>query len=591
MRVLLPLLVLLPGSVTAQRPGQWWWEAGVTLSERSFENEVDGQLLNEFNEDSVELSFDLHGYIVHPSVASFRIGIDALLSNVDAQRSRDTNRLGLAADLNLIPRGAYPIHLFLKRGVYDYAESADDDPFVLAGAPDTSTVWGGQVRLRKGLLAGVVAGLERNTIDFLRADVNSERGEREFLEWSRGKRFHHRLRLERRLRDYGAVDLRIEDFFVNLDERGQISSSWNWEMFGRGLRRHVTVAGGPKSTTDNFRLRNRLLHKLRGNDLLDLRYTVGKTRFEDGLEIESHGFSMFYRRRLSAGVEIAPFGSYVTQSSGGREVKSPRAGISATWQKPFRTLDAMFSARASYGRVDYEGSPDDVDESQFAWGFNCSLAHGRSSGLRKELEFDVTRDELRLTSVPTLTLPDLGLPRDGLGTEDRYRGRFTIDHRWNASHVGGWGEWTSSKSSGAGVAAPFETQSLMGQLQFGTHGIGLSGTVGETNVERLGVDEQNVSFIGASASWTPRRYLTLKMSYRNDTRELATTPDIDGERYEAGVTLRFGQLILDGFAYETSERLDGGSERTHRGVTWSVSTRFAGLLPILTGTKRRGVIR
>ena len=590
-RVLLPLLLLVPGSAMAQRPGQWWWEAGVGLTGRTFENEVDGQLLNDFNEDSVELSFDLHGFIVHPAIADFRIGVDALLSRINTQNSHDTDRLGLAADLNLIPRGAYPIRLYLQHGMYDYAESAVDDPFLLAGAPDTSTVWGGQMRVRKGPLAGVVAGLERNTIDFLRADTRNERGEREFLEWNRGRRFRHRLRLERRQRDYGAIDLGIEDFFVNLDERAQISQSWKWEMFGRGLRRRLTVANGSTSTTDNLRLRNRLVHQLRDNDQLDLRYTIGTTRFEDDLTIESHGFSVFYRWRVSADLEIAPFGSYVSQSSNGREVMSPRAGLSATWRKPLRTMDAMFSARASYGSIDYKNSPGDVDESQFAWGLNGSLAHGRSSGLRKELEFDVTRDELRLTSVPTITLPDLGLPRDGLGTEDRYRSRLTFDHRWNHSRIGAWGEWTSTGSSGSGVAAPFETESLTGQLQFSKQGFGLAGTVGETRVERLGLNEQNVSFVGASSSWTPRRYLTLRASYRKDTRELTASPDVDGERYEAGVTLRFGHLVLDGFAYETMERLDGGSERTHRGVTWSISTRFAGALPILTGTKRRGVIR
>ncbi|NIM63429.1 MAG: hypothetical protein GTO30_17850, partial [Acidobacteria bacterium] len=74
-------------------------------------------------------------------------------------------------------------------------------------------------------------------------------------------------------------------------------------------------------------------------------------------------------------------------------------------------------------------------------------------------------------------------------------------------------------------------------------------------------------------------------------RNLVAAPDIDGNRYEAGVTFRFGQLVLDGYAYESNERLDGGSERTHRGMIWSFSTRFAGALPIVTGTKRRGVVR
>lgn len=584
------LLFLPAGPVVAQVPGQWWWEAAVGLRGRGLENEIDGRRLNDYRENSVELGFDLHGYIVHPAIADFRIGVDALLSHINAQTGRDTNRLGLDVDLNLLPRGAYSARLYLKRGLYDYSGLSVDDPFLLAGVPDTNTVWGGLTRIRKGPLTGLVAGLERTSIDFLRADARKDSGERDFLEWSRGDRFRHRVQVERRSREYGTIDLGIEDFFVNIDERARISPRWKWDMFGRGLRRDLTLESGT-TTTNNLRLRNRVLHQLREGDLLDLRYTIGTTRFEDGPNNENHGFSIFYRWRPSEAVEVAPFGSYVAQSANGREVRSPRAGISTTWRKPSRTMDTMLSGRASYGSIDYEGSPGATDQSQFAWGLNGSLAHGRSSDLRKELEFDVTHDELRLTSVPTLTLPDLGLPQDGLGTENRYRSRLTLDHRWDASFIGGWAEWTNSQSSGSVVAAPFETESLMGQFQFGTHGLGLSSTIGETRVERLGVDEQDVSFAGASAWWKPRRHLTLRASYRRDLRELATTPDIDGERYEAGVTLRFGQLALDALVYENNERFDGGSERTNRGMTWSVSTRFAGALPILTGTKRRGVIR
>jgi hypothetical protein len=585
------LLLLLSGSAVAQQPGQWWWETAVGLNERDFENKIDGQPLSDFKEDSVELSFGLHGYIVHPALASFSVAVDALLSKVDARTDRDTNRYGLAADLNLIPQGAYPIRLYMKHGIYDYAQSADDDPFVRAGIPDTSTEWGAQTRIRKGPLTGVMAGLERTGIDYLSVDAKTGHGEREYLEWARGKRYRHRLRLEHRQRDYGTIDLGIEDFFANLDERAQISQSWRWEMFGRGLRRNLTVADGSTSTTDNLRLRNRLIHQLRANDLLDLRYTIGVTRFEDDLKIENHGVSAFYRWRLPAGVEIAPFASYQTQASAGYDVSSPRAGVSATWQKPFRTMQALLSARTSYGSIDYSGSSTDIDESQFAWGFNGSLTHGRSSGIRKELEFELSRDELRVTSVPTLSLPNLGLPRDGLGTENRYRSRLTVDHRWDGTFISASGEWTSSESSGSFAVGPFETTSLLGQVQFGTHGLGLSGTLGDTRVESQAMNEQDVEFVGVAATWTPRRYLSLRTFYRSDTRSLVTAPSIDGERYEVGVTMRFGQLVFDGFVYESEERLDGGSQRTHRGMTLSLSTRFAGALPIFTGTKRRGVIR
>jgi hypothetical protein len=83
----------------------------------------------------------------------------------------------------------------------------------------------------------------------------------------------------------------------------------------------------------------------------------------------------------------------------------------------------------------------------------------------------------------------------------------------------------------------------------------------------------------------------LRASYRADERQVDLGPDIDSERYEAGFDLRFGAFLLQAQAFETQEKLLGGMERSNRGVRWSLSRRFAGWLPVVTGLARRGAIR
>ena len=103
--------------------------------------------------------------------------------------------------------------------------------------------------------------------------------------------------------------------------------------------------------------------------------------------------------------------------------------------------------------------------------------------------------------------------------------------------------------------------------------------------------DQEVRFTGAGARWRPWRYVHLNGSYREDQREFVLAPDIDGDRAELGLELRVGQVQLLASLFETRERLMDGSERTNRGLRWSIGRRLAGWLPIVTGTQRRGTIR
>jgi len=295
--------------------------------------------------------------------------------------------------------------------------------------------------------------------------------------------------------------------------------------------------------------------------------------------------------RPKQGLEIAPFGQYAERSSDSLEVRSPRIGVALSWSRQAGVLDTLLSVRGSYGVVDQSDATQSEEETQKAFGVSGSLGHGQGKGLRKEIEFEAARNELRFDRNPIIDLPDLGLPVSGLGTEDFYRARFGLSHGWDSRSLGGWGEWNRRESSDGVQIFDFESDTYTVTLQHAAPRYEIQASAGETNVEQGSLDAQEVSYQGATATWRPWRFLRLWGSYRSDTRELTLTPDIDGERIQTGLTLRIGQMAVDVSAFRTEQRPTGGPDRINEGTSWSVSRRFAGWLPIVTGSKRRGVIR
>ena len=80
-------------------------------------------------------------------------------------------------------------------------------------------------------------------------------------------------------------------------------------------------------------------------------------------------------------------------------------------------------------------------------------------------------------------------------------------------------------------------------------------------------------------------------NYRANERSFEHTPALDSEFFSVDATVELARFIIRGEVFETTERLATGLERTNRGFMWSISRSFGGLLPIVTATQRRGVIR
>ena len=188
-------------------------------------------------------------------------------------------------------------------------------------------------------------------------------------------------------------------------------------------------------------------------------------------------------------------------------------------------------------------------------------------------------------------MPTLGPALFSLGTEDFARSRLTLSSRWGRSWVQGWGEWTSRQSTGFATRNDFDAETLTATLRIGGPRFDLGSSLGQTSAQQEITGDQDVDSLSVTLGLRPLRSVELRASYRSDTRTLLLIPDIDTQRYDVILTIRVLGLVVEGRGFESSERILNGIERLNRGVIWSISRRFTGWLPIVTGTGPRGEIR
>ena len=583
---------LLAGALSAQRFGQWWWDGSLGVGQHSTDNLRDGRELSSFDQQELRASFGLNGFVLHPALGEFRLGLDLALTELESRRSRDTERIGLAADFSFLPRGSYPFSLFYRRQLYDYPRREGEAPIDFAGAVDTSEHWGGRFRIRRGPLTGTLLGFNHTTYDFIDIEAREQIQDREFVDWSRvGGRLRQHLRFEHHLKRYGKVDLEIEDVILNFEQRGELTQIWQWQLSGIGIQRQVAVGDDPGRPTDSYRLRTRMYRTVRERDQVDLSGNFGLTQTQDTPSIESTGWSLFYRWRPRHGLEVAPFVRHARQAGGDLEVRSPRAGLFLSWSRKDAAYDWLVGGRISYGRLERRNASETHDESTTGFSANASVGHGDAKRLRKELEIEAGRNQIRSSRSELVTdLPDLGLPSTVLGDVDYHRARVTLSHRWDSKWLTGLGESSRREASDDG-AGTFESETLTAALRFGSAQMTIQANAGTTQVNQTVRGDQEIRFVGIGARWRPWRYVSLNGSYRQDQRELALVPGIDGYRAELGLELSIGQVQVLASLFETIERLEDGGELENRGLRWSISRRLAGWLPIVTGTQRRGVIR
>ena len=573
----------------SQQFGQWWWDASVEGTGRTFDNLVDDSRVSEFRQNDLTVSLGLNGFIIHPAVANFRLGYDLLFSSVEGGRSLDTDRSGVRADLGVFPRGSYPVNLSFKRQLYDYVGISRDEPLTLLGVPDRTTSWSGRVRARRGPLKGLLFGFEHSSLEFLEDRDGDEVQDRQFADWSAaGKSLNHHLRLEHQARGFGRADLRFDDLILNWDEHGDVADRWRWDLSTVAMQRGLRFQEHPETEIDIYRILSQLLRTTEKDDLLTLSYSGGLSSGAGAPTTDSHSLGARYQWRRNRVWQVTTFGDYAWQRSGGSELRAPQAGAAVSWRRRAGALDLALTGSGSYRLIDRKEL--EGDDSAVATALLANVGFGNERRLRTDLEGSVSRNELRPAGEKVTDVPDLGIRLAGIGIQDRYRGRLTLRRRFRTLSVHAYSEWTRRESSESVLRGEFMAETLVHSLQVSHGRINLTGNVGENRLENNASSAQFVRFQAISAYYRPWRSLTLKASYRIDEREIDLGPDIDAERSEAGFDFHLGALTLQAHAFETKERFTTGVARTNRGLRWTIRRRFAGLLPIVSAPGRRRTV-
>jgi hypothetical protein len=583
--LLVPALLAAPPA-SAQQYGQWSWEGALGGTARSYRNSLDLVPTLSDDELSADVALGASGFLGHPAVGRFGLLGTAGLVNYQGVRTFDSRRWGASANLSLLPQGRFPLTLYASRQAYSYSKITQDDPLFLAGIPETALGLGGRFRMRKGPLNGTLFGYDRSDLTYRNADDASALQENAFADWSRGgRRFDQHLRFEYQRQDFGLVDYSIRDLTGNFDQTARLGGGWRWELFAYGVRRRLDYAG-VASQLDNARTSQRFIDVMSPRATLELSYDGGLSR-GDGADFQSHTGLVRLQLRPSAEWTFTPYGGYGIQSAGGTRLNAPQAGLSAAWARSRGTLDLVLTEGVGVAWLQPDGGPQD---SSLSLSVGATVGHGEDRGLRKEIEASWARNQLRRAGDPVEGLPDFGVGLGGVGTEDSLRGRLTLRRRLGSSaSVYAYGEASRRELAGAVGAAGPSVDTLTATMQLAGRRASLAGNVGTSRVDSPA--SQEVSFWAATLTLRPLRRLALNASYRADRRNLELAPDVDAERIEASADLAVGAFVLTGQGFQTTETPRDGPERRNRGLVVTLSRRFGGWLPIVTGVPDGGVIR
>ena len=573
--------------------GRWWWDSELRFSQQETSNVVNGVDAVGYDQQDLQVTLGLNGYIVHPMVASFRVDTSWLVNTIENGADTGHNRYGLGAELNLIPRGTNPLSVYYRKSIFDFSQPEGNTTTASRGIPDTTTRWGAHTRFRKGALRGTLLGVEHRDNDFLDPATRKGVYDRQVVGWARqGDDGRHHVRLERQVQEFGVGDLDTDDLTLVVDERWSLVPNWSWELSGDGLRRETSRASQPAREVRDYRLTNRIRGRVRQKDTVDFRLSLGTTEYDLDPSIDVQRASVFYRWRHRQAWVVAPFVQFDRQSRADRSLSSPSAGVFAHWNGTAGAFDTRTTARASFGTIREKMIGGTNEERREAYGLTASFAHGAYSSLRQSLELEWFTNEFRVQRERIVGLPDLGFAGSRLGAEDSYRARFNIGRAFDSRSISAWGEWSRRSGTSGAFGSGLESVSWRGGAQWAMHGISFQGDFGETTVEQTTASvEQRIEFVTFLATWKPLPYLSFRTAYRVDQRSLDLLPDIDSTNIEATMRLRLGLFSLDTSVYERTEDMPAGGRRQNRTIRWMLTSRFGGWLPIVTGTKRRGVIR
>ncbi len=580
------ILSALVAPARGQQFGQWTWDARIAALQRSYATLEERRTLSEIEQSELRAFFGINGFLLHPSVASFRLGLDAALNK--ATDTPSNRGVGFRGDLRMFPTGRYPFELFIHRRQYDYLDLPPDR--LLTGAPQQITSTGGRIRFREGPLGGLLLTADRSQISFLDPGRLDDVYQNALADWSDSSAgTKHHIRLQRQFRDFANLGYSTADLALAVDESRE-SQKWSWTLSAYGLDRGTSFQGEDTSVI-LLRVQSRLLNSALKERKWEVFETAGYTSGTNGSQSQTISNNIGARLLFTRGgsLTLSPFVALAQQFSDALSLTAPQAGAGITWARQRGGTDLTLSGQAAYQLVTTNQQSNRANQSSLTTGSGLSFAHSRASGLRAQVELNMVRNEVRSAGEILQVGGDI-VPLTGAGTQDRTQARITAGRRWGRIGINSYADWTSQQSRfDAPNVDPYSADTLSYSIQVSMPVVTLSLTLGDAEArQRL---PQQLHYFSGGASLRLTRYLTVHGLYREDNRETSFQPRLQGQRIELRASARVGAFSIEPQGFLSTQQLQGGAEQSNKGFTISIGRDFGGVLPIISVIRRRGVIQ
>jgi len=572
----------LAATASAQQYGQWTWDAQIGARQRAHEFMEGEEKVSEIGERDGFLSLGVDGYILHPAVAGFRLGLDTSLVQREGGTAFGSRKLGYRGELRIFPTGAYPIYVHAARQQYSYGDAT---PGSIGSIPDDITSFGARVRVRSGPLTGLVARAERLSLTLLGPNGGVESQQNQLADWAGGgKKWQHHYHLERLARTFAASRYRTDDISLLADETYRSAGS-QWTSSSQLIRRSWSSENTRGSSITALRVQNLFLRTLSSTRSWELQQSSGLTLADSSSQ--THTFGVRYSLATRGHLAFAPFASIGIQTSDGLRVFTQQAGLSATWTAAKGPVSAVLSGSAASLVLQKDGNGGSPRDSLLTAGAGGSLSFRPRRGVDAQVETYVSRNELRKNG-ETIAASSVLVPTGGVGTEDRTQARLTLGRKWRPLGVHLYLDWVAQTTSGDLQVNPYSSETLSSSLQVTLRNFNVSMSAGRATLEQNRVQE--LSFVTAAGRVRVARMLSVTGNYREEKRNAVGEPEVDGTRFEGGFSLQLGSYAVEPQAFVSTQGF-AGLERSNRGYTITIGRGFGGVLPILTGAQRQGVVR
>lgn len=582
-------------SLVAQQYGQWTWSASLGAGSRGVTSKTDGVTSEDWRVDDLRVFAGLNGFIVHPAIAAFELGGD--LSIQSESNGFDQDRNGYLGRLRILPGSSIPVELHASRTSFGYR--VPDGAGLRLGAADAITSLGGTVRVRNGLLAGLLAGFERSATEFAAPEPRSgDRWEHAFANWSgESAGIRHLVLVDQRSTEYGDLGYRYDELSVTVDERGEVGRRWSWNAVGNGFVRDYDYDAGASGSTTLLRLRGNATRTWESERLLTLRYDGGSTSAEDAETTWTQRLFADMRIPVGGAWTVSPYAGVNYIATDLTSATIPQLGLAGAWNGSVRNVSLDVNGALGVlvfdESVEYGGDSFDVEGTEVAGSIGIVIARTGTGGISQRLELAASRNEFSSAGEPIPGLPDLGFRVAPTGFQDSGRARFSVARNLDARRLSLWAEYgvrRFEQDSRDGTAGTGTISDLLVSAQLNTPRAQLLFSGGSTEVDATG-SLQNVDFYSGSLAVRASRNLSLIATWLHSRQDVELAPDITLERLDAGAEVAVGAVRLGARSSFTREQRQDALAFDSTSLEIYVRRDFGGLLPIVSAPVRRGVIK